>query len=315
MFEKEKAKLATDEMKRLTEDEIVAKIEAHQHYLLRNVEGWKTMCADFSNCDLSGVDFPKFAKSLNKPLDLSDAIFFGANLSGSDLSDAVLNSCDFRKANLFDAHLENVSCCGAYFSAASAWICNCACAEFYSCDFVRSDFQQACIDRTAFKACNFIEANFSQAQAELGADLINCKGVRALFCGASLGDSDLSKSDFSGAVFSDVNLSNATMNNVIANNASFVGALMEFVTANNSAFRKADFTGTDLCASKFKRCDFYDATFQWTDLTETNLSGSHIDLPDSKTSYVGREKVVFQHEMLSTVEQKARKLKSLNKKR
>lgn len=303
------------EQKRLTEEEIMARLEAHQHYLLRNVEGWKQMCADFSNCDLSGVDFTKFAKSLNEPLDLSDAIFFGADLSGSTLSDAVLNSCDFRKANLSDAHLENVSCWSSYFSSASAWMCNCTCAEFVSCDFVRADFQQSCIDRTVFKACNFIEANFSQAQAELGADLINCKGIRTLFCGASLGDSDLSKSDFSGAVFSDTNLSNATMNNVIANNASFVGTLMEFVTANGSAFRQVDFTGADLCASKFVRCDFYDATFQWTDLTETNLSGSHIDLPDSKTSYAGKEKIVFQWKMLPSVERKARKLKSLNKNR
>ena len=307
----------TNEQKRLTEEEIMARLEAHQHYLLRNVEGWKQMCADFSNCDLSGVNFPKFAKKIspNGPFDLSDAIFFGANLSDSDLSDTVLNSCDFRKANLSHAHLENVSCCGAYFSAASAWMCNCTCAKFYSCDFVRADFQQACINKANFKACNFIEANFSQAYTELGADFINCKGIRTLFCGANLGDSDLSKSDFSGAVFSDVNLSNATMNNVIANNASFVGALMEFITANNSAFRQVDFTGANLYASKFERCDFYDSIFQWTNLTKTDLSGSHIDLPDHETSYAGSEEVAFQWKMLPRVEQKAKQLKSLNKNR
>ena len=143
----------TNEQKRLTEKEVMARLMAHQHYLLRNVEGWEQMRADFSNCDLSGVNFYWIAKQIspNEPLDLSGAIFFGADLNEADLSNAVLDSCDFRKANLSHANLENVSCCGAYFSAARARMCNCTCAEFVSCDFVRTNFQQAHIDRTVFK--------------------------------------------------------------------------------------------------------------------------------------------------------------------
>lgn len=296
-----------NELKRLTEDEIVAKIEAHRHYIFRQVKGWKAMRADFSNCDLSGISFFEIAKKIspNEPLDLSGAIFFGADLSDADLSNTVLDSCDFRKAILSRSNLENVSCCGAYFSAARALYCNCNHAEFVSCDFARADFREASISEAIFDTCKLIEANFSQVQAERPAELLNCNGVRALFCGAHLGDCDLSESDFSGAVFSDADLSNATMNHVTANDTIFCGALMGYVTANNSSFWQANFTGADCCVSRFEKCNFYHAIFQWTNLTEAKLPDSHFVPSVFDTNDAGGVKIVFQKTMLQNVDRAA----------
>ena len=61
-------KLTQEQMKKLTQEQIKKMLEEHRHWLNEDCEGWETMMADFSHCDLSGTN-------------LSDANLRGANLS------------------------------------------------------------------------------------------------------------------------------------------------------------------------------------------------------------------------------------------
>ena len=62
-------------MKKLTQKQINKILEGHKHWLNEDCEGWETMKADFSYCDLRGAD-------------LCGADLRGADLSGANLSGA-----------------------------------------------------------------------------------------------------------------------------------------------------------------------------------------------------------------------------------
>ena len=57
-------------MKKLTQEQINKILEEHRHWLNEDCEGWETMKADFSHCDLRGADLR------------------GADLRGADLRGA-----------------------------------------------------------------------------------------------------------------------------------------------------------------------------------------------------------------------------------
>ena len=44
-------------MKKLTQEQINKILEGHKHWLNEDCEGWETMIADFSYCDLRGARF------------------------------------------------------------------------------------------------------------------------------------------------------------------------------------------------------------------------------------------------------------------
>ena len=104
-------------MKKLTQKQINKILEGHKHWLNADCEGWETMKADFSHCDLRGADLSDadlrganllYANLIDANLrnaDLRDANFRDANLSGANLSDATLSGATFRDANLRDANL------------------------------------------------------------------------------------------------------------------------------------------------------------------------------------------------------------------
>ena len=77
-------------MKKLTQEQINKILEGHKHWLNEDCEGWETMIADFSSCDLRGAD-------------LSGANLRGANLYSADLHGANLYSADLRDADLSGA--------------------------------------------------------------------------------------------------------------------------------------------------------------------------------------------------------------------
>ena len=112
----------------MTQEELKKALEAHNHYLAQDCEGWENMRADLSGAYLSGADLSG-ADLINADLNgayLSGANLNGANLngadlikadlSGADLGDADLRSADLRSANLGDADLS-----GAYLGGAYLW--------------------------------------------------------------------------------------------------------------------------------------------------------------------------------------------------
>ena len=103
-------------MKKLTQEQINKILEEHKYWLSADCEGWKTMKADFSHCDLSGA----YLGGANlRGADLGGADLNGANLGGADLNDADLRNAnlsyanlrgaDLRYANLNDADLRNAN--------------------------------------------------------------------------------------------------------------------------------------------------------------------------------------------------------------
>ena len=88
-------------MKKLTQEQINKILEEHKHWLNEDCEGWETMRADFSYCELNHTY-------------LSDADLSYANLRGADLSYADLSDANLRGANLHGANLH-----GAYLSYAN----------------------------------------------------------------------------------------------------------------------------------------------------------------------------------------------------
>ena len=97
-------------MKKLTQEQINKILEEHKHWLNEDCEGWETMMADFSSCDLRGADL-SYAN-------LSYANLRGANLSGATLRDANLLYADLLYANLRNADLLYANLCGADLSGA-----------------------------------------------------------------------------------------------------------------------------------------------------------------------------------------------------
>lgn len=88
-------------MKKLTQEQINKILEGHKHWLNEDCEGWKTMMADFSSCDLRGVN-------------LSGADLRGINFSHTDLSYTNLSYTDMRGVNLSHTYLSYTNLRGAY---------------------------------------------------------------------------------------------------------------------------------------------------------------------------------------------------------
>ena len=103
----------------MTQNELNTIIERHQHYLNEDIDGWKSMRADLSYKNLSGLDLKNAnlyradLKNANlrevdlKNADLRYANLRHADLSNADLSEANIDGADLRYANLYGANLKN----------------------------------------------------------------------------------------------------------------------------------------------------------------------------------------------------------------
>ena len=103
----------------MTQEQLNKIIENHQHYLNEYIDGWKSMRADLSYKNLSGLDLKNAnlyradLKNANlRAVDLRNADLRYANLrhadlSNADLSEANIDGADLRYANLYGANLKN----------------------------------------------------------------------------------------------------------------------------------------------------------------------------------------------------------------
>ena len=113
-------------MKKLTQKQINKILEEHKHWLNKDCEGWETMKADFSSCDLrdanlSGANFryANLSCANFRYADLSGADLCDADLSGADLCDADLHGANLRDADLHGANLRDANLSGADLSYAN----------------------------------------------------------------------------------------------------------------------------------------------------------------------------------------------------
>ena len=103
----------------MTQEQLNKIIENHQHYLNEDIDGWKSMRADLSYKNLSGLDLKNAnlyradLKNANlRAVDLRNADLRYANLRNAELSNAYLSEAnidgaDLRYANLYGANLKN----------------------------------------------------------------------------------------------------------------------------------------------------------------------------------------------------------------
>ncbi len=99
-------------MRKISKEELKAIIENHEHWILKDCNGWENMRADLSGADLSGVDL-RCANLCNANLrhadlrraDLSGANLYCTSLYCADLSVANLRNADIRHADLRHADL------------------------------------------------------------------------------------------------------------------------------------------------------------------------------------------------------------------
>ena len=113
-------------MKKLAQEQIKKILEGHKHWLNEDCEGWETMKADFSYCDLRGADL---SGADLRGADLSGAYLRGAYLSGAylcgtyliyaDLGGAYLCGADLSGAYLIYADLGSADLSGANLSGAN----------------------------------------------------------------------------------------------------------------------------------------------------------------------------------------------------
>ena len=134
-------------MKKLTQEQFNKILEGHNHWLSADCEGWETMKAYFSHCDLS------------------DAYLRGANLGGADLSGANLIGVNLSGANLIGVNLSG--------------------ANLVYADLGGANLSGADLSGTNLSGTNLIGANLSGANL-IGANLIGAYLGGANLSGANL---------------------------------------------------------------------------------------------------------------------------------
>ena len=90
----------------MTQEQLNKIIENHQHYLNEDIDGWKSMRADLSYKNLSGLDL----KNANLyRVDLKNANLREVDLRNADLSEVDMSIADLREANLLGTNLKNAN--------------------------------------------------------------------------------------------------------------------------------------------------------------------------------------------------------------
>ena len=127
-------------MKKLTQEQINKILEEHKHWLNEDCEGWETMMADFSSCDLS---YANLSYADLRSANLSYADLRGANLRGANLRGAYLRGVDLSGADLRGADLSGVDLSGAYLRGADLSGANLRGAYLRGADLSYADLRDA----------------------------------------------------------------------------------------------------------------------------------------------------------------------------
>lgn len=125
---------------KMTQKELNEILEKHQHWLLKDVDGWVTMRADLSGAKLSGAN-------------LCGVNLKGANLCRADLDDADLRRSNLSGANLFNADLEDADLRYSELSGANLHHANLRRANLYGANLYGATLHDATLyDANLYKA-------------------------------------------------------------------------------------------------------------------------------------------------------------------
>ena len=162
-------------MRKLTQEQINKILEGHRHWINEDCEGWETMRADFSYCELNRTDLSH--------TDLGCADLRCANLGGADL----------RCANLSNANLGN----------ADLGCADLGCADLSHTDLGNANLGCADLSHTDLRCANLGGANLRCADLRCAnlsnANLGNANLGCADLCDANLGNANLGCADLGNA--------------------------------------------------------------------------------------------------------------------
>ena len=149
----------------------------HLHWLNRNCDGWESMRADLTGANLSETD-------------LSDAILIGANLTGANLSYAILSDANLTGANLSETYLSDAILIGANLTGANLSYAILSDANLTGANLSGANLSDAILSDAILSDANLTGANLT------GANL-----YKSYLRGAILTGTRLEKADICNAFF------------------------------------------------------------------------------------------------------------------
>ncbi|MEV5413934.1 pentapeptide repeat-containing protein [Thermopolyspora sp. NPDC052614] len=221
-------------------------------------------CRPGSGPKLRGRNFTQTPLPANvRCADLTGAKFDEADLSGKDLTGAILRNASFKETELTQAYLEYADLTGADFTDADMTQMRAKHAKARNAVFTeayggQADFSNADLTGARFERAEMGQAEFNDAtlvDADLTeAELVQLKGREADFTRAKLHDAKLGQATLQFAVFRDADL----------REAEFTQAEMRGAKLNGANVDKASFTQAD-------------------DLDLTGAKGTAVNVPDDAT--------------------------------
>ena len=155
------------ETAKLSETKIREMIKDHQHYISKDVDGWESMRAnfsdvefpdgfDFNRADLRGVNFSRAT--------LYSADFSYCRLDHANFHDALIENSNFYMAYLYHAILTDVAGDGSNFACANLASADLSFSSFMYAIFSNSTLTNATMFNTDLYSADMTSASLSQAQ-------------------------------------------------------------------------------------------------------------------------------------------------------
>ena len=174
------------------------------------------------------------------------------DLSGANLSDAVLKGCDFSGADLRGANLLSAAAERCNFSGADLRGAKLFCAILRNCNFSGADLSGANLE-----SADFHESNLDCAVL----DEVNAKDAQ--FCSVSLDSTSFLDANLAESAFS-------RCDNI--RDATFKGACLA-----DAIIRDCNFTGVDLSEANLRFSKIRSTLFEDSDLKSAQLGGAQIE--------------------------------------
>lgn len=198
-------------------------------------------------------------------LNLPEANLMSINLSGCDLSSAILSV-----SNLSGANLEGINLSYAKLNVAR---------------LSGANLKSACLDHANLNVANLINADLQKANLQ-NASLVRAELIRTQLTGANLTESNLSGADLREAILKDCQLDRSNISESHLKGAILTHSSLEEVQLSSSDLSRADLRGANLNQADLKQCNLLGANLQgaslqganlrWANLTGANLEGANL---------------------------------------
>ncbi|NMG57550.1 hypothetical protein E1H12_03180 [Geitlerinema sp. P-1104] len=228
--------------------------------------------ANLSRINLSGANLSQAI--------LSIANLSGANLSGTNLSYAKMNVTRLSGSNLVRANLQGAILNVANMIRANLSGANLQDAALIRAEMIRANLSEAKLNGANLNAADLRESNLRQVDltgANLSeADLRGSSLIAAILLNANLIGTDLSKADLTGADLSNAELRHARLHRANLSGASLRGANLRWADLSGANLRWADLSeaklsGANLIGADLSCANLLNTSFVHADLTQTNL--------------------------------------------